>query len=148
MECITACPDTALPNTCQDVATVLKTAANYYVTDPAERHKLMAELKGVEDRARVKMNESVKAKTLLPFQAIIRGEVTALTTVGEKAKAEFTSIIDTAPPGLFPAMCWPFSVRSNKSRRAAAGCSRFLFPTCAKAAANASRFAAIMTPCA
>ncbi len=27
MECITACPDTALPNTSQDVATVLKTAA-------------------------------------------------------------------------------------------------------------------------
>ena len=39
MECITACPDTALPNTAQDVATVLKTAANYYVTDPAERAK-------------------------------------------------------------------------------------------------------------
>src|SRR5205823_1771286 len=32
MECITACPDTALPNTSQDVSTVLKTAAHYYVT--------------------------------------------------------------------------------------------------------------------
>src|SRR5439155_1493435 len=29
MECITACPDTALPNTSQDVNTVLKTAAHY-----------------------------------------------------------------------------------------------------------------------
>ena len=37
MECITACPDTALPNTSQDVGTVLKTAAHYYVTDAAER---------------------------------------------------------------------------------------------------------------
>ncbi len=34
MECITACPDTALPNMAQDVATVLKTAVHYYVTDP------------------------------------------------------------------------------------------------------------------
>jgi pyruvate-ferredoxin/flavodoxin oxidoreductase len=33
MECITACPDTALPNMAQEVATVLKTAVNNYVTD-------------------------------------------------------------------------------------------------------------------
>ena len=33
MECITACPDTALPNMAQDVGTVLKTAVNNYVTD-------------------------------------------------------------------------------------------------------------------
>ena len=39
MECITACPDTALPNMAQDVSTVLKTAINNYVTDPAERRK-------------------------------------------------------------------------------------------------------------
>ena len=62
MECITACPDTALPNTSQEVGTVLKTAANYYVTDAGERHKLIAELKGVEERARGKMNEAIKAK--------------------------------------------------------------------------------------
>src|ERR1039458_7456461 len=59
MECITACPDTALPNTSQDVATVLKTAVNYYVTETAERHALAAELKGIEERARAKMNDAV-----------------------------------------------------------------------------------------
>jgi pyruvate-ferredoxin/flavodoxin oxidoreductase len=31
MECITACPDTALPNTAQEVITVLRTAAVNYV---------------------------------------------------------------------------------------------------------------------
>ncbi|HTY88405.1 MAG TPA: 2-oxoacid:acceptor oxidoreductase family protein [Candidatus Acidoferrum sp.] len=97
MECITACPDTALPNTSQDVAMVLKTAVHYYVTDPAERSKLAAELKGLEDRARVKMNESVKARSNVPFKDIIRAEVNALTTVGDKAKAEFTGIIDKLP---------------------------------------------------
>src|SRR5213076_2806860 len=50
MECITACPDTALPNSSQDVATVLKTAAMHYVKDSAERKKLIDELKGLEDR--------------------------------------------------------------------------------------------------
>jgi pyruvate-ferredoxin/flavodoxin oxidoreductase len=97
MECITACPDTALPNTAQDIATVLKTAVNYYVTDAAERPKLAAELKGVEDRARAKMNEAVKTKAKLPFKDIIRAEVEALANVSAKAKAEFTGIIDTLP---------------------------------------------------
>ena len=63
MECITACPDTALPNTSQDVATVLKTAVHYYVTDTAERTKLAGELKGIEERARAKMNEAVKNRS-------------------------------------------------------------------------------------
>ena len=97
MDCITACPDTALPNTAQEIATVLKTAANYYVTDAAERHKLVAELKGVEERARAKMVDAVKKKELTPFKDIIRAEVTGLAGVSDKAKDEFTSIIDKLP---------------------------------------------------
>ncbi len=97
MECITACPDTALPNTAQDVSTVLKTAVNNYVTDREQRQKFGAELAGLETRARAKMNESVKAKTKVPFKDIVRDEVTALATVSAKAKAEFVNIIDKLP---------------------------------------------------
>ena len=97
MECITACPDTALPNTAQDVVTVLKTAINNYVTDPAERQKFGAELTGLEARARAKMNESVKAKTSVPFKDIVRAEVAALTTVSARAKSELTTIVDKLP---------------------------------------------------
>lgn len=97
MECITACPDTALPNTAQDVATVLRTAINNYVSEPGERLKFGAELAGLESRARAKMNESVKAKTNVPFKDIIRAEVGALDAVGTKAKDELTAIIDKLP---------------------------------------------------
>jgi pyruvate-ferredoxin/flavodoxin oxidoreductase len=97
MECITACPDTALPNTSQDIATVLKTAANYYVTDPAERPKLTGELKGVEERARAKMNEVVKTRAKTPFKDIVRDEIKALSNVSDKAKTEFIGIIDKLP---------------------------------------------------
>src|SRR5437868_290345 len=41
MECITACPDTALPNTSQEMSTVLKTAAMHYVKDSGEKQKLL-----------------------------------------------------------------------------------------------------------
>ncbi len=97
MECITACPDTALPNTSQDVATVLKTAAFYYVTDPSERQKLMAELKGIEQRVRTAMVADVEGKKKTPFKDLVRREVQALDSVAQSARDQFASIIDTLP---------------------------------------------------
>src|SRR5438445_266729 len=83
MECITACPDTALPNTSQDISTVLKTAAHYYVTNSDDRAKLAGELKGIEERSRAKMNEAVKTKQKTPFKDLVRKEIEALTTISE-----------------------------------------------------------------
>ena len=97
MECITACPDTALPNTAQEISVVLKTAVNNYVSAVADRQAFGAEVAGLEQRARAKMNESVKAKSGIPFKQIIREEVTALTSVSEKGKAEFVGIVEKLP---------------------------------------------------
>ena len=97
MECITACPDTALPNMAQDVSTVLKTAVNNYVTDVADRRAICAELTGLESRIRAKMSESVKAKTNVPFKEIVKEEVSALATVSERGRAELTGIIAKLP---------------------------------------------------
>ena len=97
MECITACPDTALPNMAQDVSTVLKTAVNNYVTDVADRRAIGAELAGLEARVRARMNESVKAKSNVPFKEIIREEVAALASVSEKGRAELTGIVAKLP---------------------------------------------------
>lgn len=97
MECITACPDTALPNTAQDVSTVLKTAINNYVSDAADRLAFGEALATIESNARAKMNESVKSKTNVPFKSIVRAEIEALATVTDKAKSELTTIIDKLP---------------------------------------------------
>ena len=63
MECISVCPDTALPNTAQEVMTVLRTAANNYVRDAADRRTLIEQLPALEQRARAAMNASVKEKS-------------------------------------------------------------------------------------
>src|SRR3984957_16993579 len=97
MECITACPDTALPNSSQDVSTVLKTALNYYVTTSDDRAKLAGELKGIEDRSRAKMNEAVKTRAKVPFKDIIRDEVNALSNIDAATKAQFSGIIAKLP---------------------------------------------------
>ena len=59
---IAACPDTALPNTAQDISTVLETAVRHYVTDPAQRDKLLAAVPEIESRARSSMFDAAKAK--------------------------------------------------------------------------------------
>jgi pyruvate-ferredoxin/flavodoxin oxidoreductase len=97
MECITACPDTALPNAAQDVATVLRTAAINYISNPAERKKLLNELKGIEERARVRMNEAVKKREKLPFKDIIRDEVNQLASIAQESRSQFIGIIDLLP---------------------------------------------------
>jgi pyruvate-ferredoxin/flavodoxin oxidoreductase len=97
MECITACPDTALPNMAQDVSTVLRTAAVHYVSNPDELKKFLAELKGIEERARARMNDAVKKREKVPFQDIIRDEVNALTQIDERSRLQFTNIIDQLP---------------------------------------------------
>jgi hypothetical protein len=43
------------------------------------------------------MNESVKAKTNLPFKQIIRDEVTAIATVSAQGRAELVGIVDKLP---------------------------------------------------
>ncbi len=97
MECITACPDTALPNTAQEVGTVLRTAVNNYVTSVADRRAFGAEIAGLEQRARTRMIEAAKTKAKLPFKQIIREEVATLTAVSEQGRAEFTGIIEKLP---------------------------------------------------
>jgi ferredoxin len=41
MECIASCPDTALPNTAQDIGTILRTAAQNYVADAGQKKNLL-----------------------------------------------------------------------------------------------------------
>ena len=98
MECITACPDTALPNTAQDVSTVLKTAITNYVSSAEDRKKLIAAIPEIDAGAREKMKAAVEAKQSVPFNGIIREQVTALNHgISQKAKDELTTIMDLLP---------------------------------------------------
>ena len=97
MECITACPDTALPNTTQEIGTVLRTAAQNYVPPGEDRARIMEALPDIEERARARMMESVKAKSKVPFQDIIADEIGALDAVATSARDQFVGIIRKLP---------------------------------------------------
>lgn len=98
MECITACPDTALPNTAQDVKTVLSTAVRNYVSDKQQQTLLIDALPGVEERARSRMNDAIDAKESVPFKDIVRDELAGLNGgISQAAKDELMAILDLVP---------------------------------------------------
>jgi pyruvate-ferredoxin/flavodoxin oxidoreductase len=97
MECISACPDSALPNTAQDLDLYLGTVVRNYVEDAASRDQLLAALPGIEKATRAAMAASVKAKTGEPIAQIVRRLVEPLEGVSAAAKGQVLSVLDTLP---------------------------------------------------
>lgn len=95
MECISVCPDTALPNTSQDLSTVLSTAVTRYISDPAERRKMIDKLPEIEKQTRQRMVAEFKQGTPLP--QIIREVTESVDGFSAEAKAQFYHIIDKVP---------------------------------------------------
>jgi len=95
MECISVCPDTALPNTSQDLGTLLKTAVSRYVGIPSERAKMLEKLPEIEKQTRARMLAEIKQGTPLP--KIIREVTESVDGFSAEAKAQFYSIIDKVP---------------------------------------------------
>ena len=95
MDCISVCPDTALPNTAQDLSTLLRTAVNHYVAGAADRAKLLAVLPEIEKLARERMVSDTKAGTPLP--TILREVTNSLDGFSAQAKQQFFAILDQVP---------------------------------------------------
>ncbi|MCA9001043.1 MAG: 2-oxoacid:acceptor oxidoreductase family protein, partial [Planctomycetes bacterium] len=97
MDCIVSCPDTALPNTAQDMGTFLRTAARQYVRDPEQRDVLLSQLPDMEKRLRKAMTDGIMAKDPTPFAQLVEKEVESLTGISDGARAEFRQVFQTIP---------------------------------------------------
>ncbi|HEX4283460.1 MAG TPA: 2-oxoacid:acceptor oxidoreductase family protein [Terracidiphilus sp.] len=95
MECISVCPDTALPNTSQDLSTVLTMAVSRYVSDQGERAKMLAKVPEIEKQTRARMLADLKSGTPLP--TIIREVTESVNGFSATSKSEFYKIIDKVP---------------------------------------------------
>jgi pyruvate-ferredoxin/flavodoxin oxidoreductase len=96
MECIAVCPDTALPNTSQDLDTLLRTAVANYVSDAGERGKMLQAVPEIETRVRERMREAL-ATTHDSLPQIIREVTNGVNGFSEGATAEFFNVIDKVP---------------------------------------------------
>ncbi len=97
MECIVACPDTALPNTAQEISTVFRAAARGFVAESDAKELLRAELPAVEERVRASMVSGVKDKNARPFKELVEHEVNALAHVEESARESFLEVFRRIP---------------------------------------------------
>ena len=89
MECISVCPDTAMPNTAQDVGTVLHEAIVGYVEDVAARQALLSNAEKLEAAVRADMVVGANAKEGGdPFHAIVARHVAALAAENPSLTAE------------------------------------------------------------
>ena len=97
MECISVCPDTALPNCSQDIETVLRTAIDNYVESVDDRVKLNAHVPEIEKRTRSLMNDAVGSKADTPFPELVREATSDLNGFSDTSRSQFLSIIEQAP---------------------------------------------------
>lgn len=95
MECISVCPDTALPNTSQDLSTLLSTAITRYVVNPDDRRAMIAQLPEIEKQTRQRMVADLKAGT--PLQTILREVTEQVDSFSAEAKQQFFAIMDKVP---------------------------------------------------
>jgi len=95
MECISVCPDTALPNCSQDLGTLLTTAVNYYVANAEDRTKFLRALPEIEKQTRQRMVAEMKTGTPLP--TILRQVTESVDGFSAEAKVQFLSIIEKVP---------------------------------------------------
>ncbi|MHC4427275.1 MAG: 2-oxoacid:acceptor oxidoreductase family protein, partial [Planctomycetota bacterium] len=97
MECIAACPDTAMPNTAQDVGTLLGSAIRNYVSEVRERERLLEALPQLEAGVRERLSQVVADKGSTPFAEIVGDVIESMDGVGERAQRELSDIIEILP---------------------------------------------------
>jgi pyruvate-ferredoxin/flavodoxin oxidoreductase len=95
MECISVCPDTALPNTSQDLRTLLSTAVTRYISNADDRRKMLDALPEIEKQTRTRMLAEIKQGTPLP--TIIKEVTENLNGFSVESKTQFFSIIEKVP---------------------------------------------------
>lgn len=100
MDCITVCPDTALPNTAQDISTILSTAISNYVSDEKARTALLNRVAEIEDACRARMLELATDKEdKTRFKDIVMEQIEAIQddAINEQAIDEVHAILEVLP---------------------------------------------------
>ncbi len=102
MECMVVCPDTALPNTAQDIRTVISTAIRNYVKDESNRNALLNRVTDIEAAVRAAMLENTNAKDKKeapPFADLVMQAYRVLKDehITERSLGELGAILKIVP---------------------------------------------------
>lgn len=99
MECIDVCPDTALPNTAQDLDTLVGNIFKSYVTNKDDAKKLSGDLTNIVSSIREGMNKDIAEKKaeVTPVHELLLNEVKG--NVNDATYAEVEAVAKILPLG-------------------------------------------------
>lgn len=100
MDCITVCPDTALPNTAQDIASVLRVTFLNYVTDETVRASLLKKVPEIESGCRARLLELANDKEdNTRFSQVVMEQIRAVSNgdMNEATLKELTAVFEMLP---------------------------------------------------
>ncbi len=97
MECITSCPDTALPNMAHDLQTILQTAVENYISDQDQREVLKNAIPDVDAAIRDTMAANAKKKEGENIRELVMGIVRQDESVSSQAADELDNILEILP---------------------------------------------------
>lgn len=97
MECITSCPDTALPNTAQDLQTILETSVSNYVTDANQRKLILDTIPSIDDAIRETMMANAKKKSGQSVRELVMELIRGNDQISETSALELDSVIKILP---------------------------------------------------
>jgi pyruvate-ferredoxin/flavodoxin oxidoreductase len=100
MECVVACPDTALPNTAQDISTILRTTIRSYVTDETAKAELLKKIPEMELAIRADMlDKAADKESHESFKQIVMAQIDGLGILDSSSEAfrQMDQILDKLP---------------------------------------------------
>lgn len=99
MECIDVCPDTALPNTAQDIDTLVGNIFKSYVTNADDAKKLTSSVDAIVANVRAGMNKDIdeKKKEVTPFHELLLNEVKG--KVSDESYSQIEAVATVLPIG-------------------------------------------------
>lgn len=100
MDCMVACPDSAMPSTAQDISSVLRTAIANYVSDDVSRKALLAYVPELDQGCRARMIELSNIKEdKTSFKEVLEEQINKLPANGldAKAKNQLLQIVGVLP---------------------------------------------------
>ncbi|MBT3527378.1 MAG: oxidoreductase [Bdellovibrionales bacterium] len=100
MACIEVCPDTALPNTVQEIPSLIKTIFDGYIANNSDRSKLLDAVDGITSKVREQISSEIAAKKdpVAPFEQLLLSAVEGVGVSGETVE-EIKKITSILPVG-------------------------------------------------
>ncbi len=100
MECMVACPDSAMPSTAQDISSILYTTIRNYISDNEARNELIKNVEQIESNVRNRMlelSEDRENETLFGDVVMEQVRKTSFEKVTKQSIEELDAVIHVLP---------------------------------------------------